>query len=174
MRRAAHRDAAEPDIIKAHIAAGDSVRQIDAHNFADLVIGSKGITHLVEVKSRILVERKGRKPQVEEGKLTEGQKRFRDEWKGAPVHVAYTPEESLAAVGHSSAEIARALRLAGLSTAPAFTPAPCPACRIDPQTPCRHDGEEKGVAAGNQPPRRKNRRRVDEIVASREATDERQ
>lgn len=53
-----------------------------------------------------------------------------------------------------------------------FAPHPtCPACRIDPQSPCRHDGEEKGVAAGTQPPRMKNLRKVDAIVRASEATE---
>lgn len=50
-----------------------------------------------------------------------------------------------------------------------FAPPPCPACAIDPQSPCRHDGEEKGVAAGTQPPRRLHRRKVDKIMAERRA-----
>lgn len=41
----------------------------------------------------------------------------------------------------------------------------CPACMYDPQSSCKHDGEEKGVALGLVPPRRLNQRPVDKIMA---------
>lgn len=49
-----------------------------------------------------------------------------------------------------------------------FASAPCPACKIDPQNPCKHDGEEKGVALGLVPPRRLNQRPVDNLMAKRQ------
>lgn len=52
-----------------------------------------------------------------------------------------------------------------------FAPPACPACRIDPQSPCKHDGGEKGVAAGTQPPRRTKLRKVDAIIRAREETE---
>jgi hypothetical protein len=53
----------------------------------------------------------------------------------------------------------------------ALAPPTCPACNLDPQSPCKYDGEEKGVASGTQPPRRKNLRKVDAIVRAREETE---
>lgn len=172
MRRAAHRDAAEPDIIKAHRAAGDSVAQISSKDVSDLLIGSKGVNYIREVKSRIVEHRKGRRnPRIREGRLSKGQEDFKANWKGGPVVVVYTPEESLASVGHTPEEIARALRIAGLATQPSYTPPrpTCPACVIDPQQPCRHDGEARGVAVGTIPPRRRNLRAVDRAVSKSEA-----
>lgn len=53
-------------------------------DFPDLVIGRNRITALVEIKS-------------EEGGLSEGQEKFRKEWKGSQIIVAKTTEDVLTA-----------------------------------------------------------------------------
>ncbi len=74
-----------------HAAVRDALRDagysvFDAGNvggdFPDLVVGAHGVTFLVEVKSP-------------GGKLSAGQRRFSDGWRGGPVVVAYNAEQAL-------------------------------------------------------------------------------
>lgn len=99
-----------------------------------------------------------------------------------PRCAAHAAEETFAPPGETLTPLPRggALRRPPRSGAKAGNPKyvefvpdtpTCPACRLDPQSPCKHDGEEKGVAAGTQPPRRRNLRKVDAIVRAREETE---
>lgn len=97
--RAAHRDKAERAIINALRAVGASVHQISGKDIPDLLVGYRGTTFLLEVKSRLLSEEKGRKPRVRETKVSEGQKDFLATWRGGTARVVFTPEEALMAVG---------------------------------------------------------------------------
>lgn len=158
MRRAARRDAAERDIITALEKAGATVHQLSGKDIPDLLVGARGHTYLLEVKSRIVAEDKGRKPRVREGEASDGQKKLHESWKGGTISVIHDPGQALHACGYSFEDA---------NYTPPKPKLGCPACLLDPQSPCKHDGEEKGVAMGTQPPRRRNRRRVDEIVAER-------
>lgn len=225
-----HRDKAEPAIINALVAAGDSVAKIGGKDLPDLAVGSKGVTYLLEIKSELSREgeKDGATRKPRKGKLKQGQEDFRLSWLGGPVVVAYTPEEALQKVGHTQAEIAQArewskgwtrrltpeqraalVRAALYPPRSGYTPprgpgvdaarqaevtfSPgdfayrivttsrddsrreiadlldgCQACKIDPQDPCHHDGEEKAVALGLIPPRRTNQRPVDRLMAEQE------
>jgi hypothetical protein len=87
MRRAARRDQAEPGVVKAFLAAGCSVERADRP--VDLLVGYRGVTHLVEVKT-------GSKGY---GKALNGnQQAFADTWRGEPIEVVRTADDALALV----------------------------------------------------------------------------
>ncbi len=91
-RRAAKRDANETPIIAALKAAGATVYQLSATGVPDLLVcyydKEKGEydTALIEVKDGY-------------NTLTEAQQEFMKTWKDDNVHLAYTIEEALKAIG---------------------------------------------------------------------------
>lgn len=93
MRRAAHRDKAEPAIVTALEAVGASVTKLSAKGVPDLLVGFHGVTFLLEVKT----------PKASKGGnngLTNaGQSEWRAAWRGGVVHVVETPEQALRAIG---------------------------------------------------------------------------
>jgi len=79
-RQAAKRDDAEPAVIEAFRAAGASVVQLSGTGLPDLLVGHKGVTHLVEVKT-------GNK------RLRQTQVDWIRDWRGeAPVTVRTAPQ----------------------------------------------------------------------------------
>jgi hypothetical protein len=86
LRRAARRDEAEPAIIEALEAVLATVQQISGEGMPDLLVGYRGRTVLLEVKSA-------------GGRLTPAQEAWLAWWCGSPVVVVTTPAEALAAVG---------------------------------------------------------------------------
>lgn len=97
--RPAHRDASEPAIIKALRAVGASVWPISGKDVPDLLVGYKGLTYLLEVKSRLSNTKKDGYTRKTTTKVSEGQQAFQDSWRGGPVRVVHTPEEALYAIG---------------------------------------------------------------------------
>lgn len=98
--RAAHRDKAERPIIEALRAVGATVAPLSGKDIPDLLVGYKGVTFLLEVKSRIEELGKGRKKAyVRTTKVSEGQKDFAEAWRGGSLKVVHTPEEALLAIG---------------------------------------------------------------------------
>jgi hypothetical protein len=85
-RRAAKRDASEAAIVAALRLAGAIVWSISEKGLPDLVVGYRGATFLLEVKS----PGKG---------LTEAQEDVHAIWRGGPIHVVETPQDALRAVG---------------------------------------------------------------------------
>lgn len=83
-RKAAKRDANEPDIITALTACGATVEQLSGKDMPDLLVGWHGLTLLAEVKV----------PKT--GKLTEGQASWHRNWAGAPVVVLTSAKEAVA------------------------------------------------------------------------------
>lgn len=73
MRRAARRDANEPEIIAALLAAGYDVQQAD---FVDLIVGRNRQCWLLEVKTA-------------DGDLTPRQEKLLREWRGHYATRAY-------------------------------------------------------------------------------------
>lgn len=90
MRYARRKDTTHKDIADGLREIGFSVADTSAlgNDFPDLVIGRFGVDAKVECKSP-----KGKK--TAEDRLSEGQRDFKDEWRGAPVIVAYTLEDVL-------------------------------------------------------------------------------
>jgi hypothetical protein len=84
LRRAAKRDAIEPDVIATLEAFGCYVWRLDQP--VDLLCGYRGRTYLVEVKS-------GKR-----GRLTGGQVDFIAAWRGGPVEIVRSADEALAMV----------------------------------------------------------------------------
>jgi hypothetical protein len=74
MRRAAKRDTAEPAIVEALERAGWTVKRVSGHDLPDLFCSRKNYVVAAEVKT-------GKR------KLTEGQRKFRDEWQGPFVEL---------------------------------------------------------------------------------------
>lgn len=81
------RDAAEPAVVAAFTALGCSVQSLDRP--VDLLIGFKGVTHLVEVKTGTAGYGK---------RLKASQEAWAAAWRGSPVHVARTHEDAVALV----------------------------------------------------------------------------
>ena len=91
MRYARKKDTSHAGIVRGLRLHGFSVADTSAlgGDFPDLVIGKHGIDAKVECKSpKKIHHQKG------DG-LSEGQKDFKDAWKGAPVIVATTIDEVL-------------------------------------------------------------------------------
>lgn len=97
--RASHRDKAERAIITALRSVGASVYQVNGKDIPDLLIGFRGVTTLLEVKSRLLSEEKGRAPRMRTTKVSEGQKEFAKTWRGGASVVVHEPSEALSALG---------------------------------------------------------------------------
>jgi hypothetical protein len=91
MRYARRKDTTHTPIARALIAHGFSVADTSAlgGNFPDLVIGKFGVDAKIECKSPKKIHK-----QKGDG-LSEGQKDFKDLWKGAPVIVATCLEDVL-------------------------------------------------------------------------------
>lgn len=96
MRRAAKRDASEPEIVSALIQCGFSVYRL--HQPVDLLVGHRGITFLVECKS-------GHKGYGKS--LNDNQHEFNEAWRGTKVVVLHSAQEAIDwAVQVSSGEAA--------------------------------------------------------------------
>lgn len=89
MTYARRKDTTHRAIAQGLEAAGFSVADTSrlGDDFPDLVIGKHGVDAKVECKSPKKIHK-----QKGEG-LSEGQRTFRDEWRGAPVIVATSLEE---------------------------------------------------------------------------------
>lgn len=83
MRRAARVDGNQAAIVQRFRECGASVLHLHAvgENAPDLLIGTKGVNVLVELKTPT-------------GKLRDGQKAFISEWRGADVWVIRSPDEA--------------------------------------------------------------------------------
>jgi len=73
-RRAAKRDDAEPEVVEVFLAGGCSVIKHSGANEADLIVGYRGRTYLVEVKTN-------------NAALKPGQAEWAKAWEGGPVWV---------------------------------------------------------------------------------------
>lgn len=85
MRRAAKRDANEPEIIRALLAVGATVARLNDPHVPDLVVGFRGVNYLIEVKHGY-------------GKLTPGQTELHVSWRGQCA-TAKTVEQALQIIG---------------------------------------------------------------------------
>lgn len=99
--KAAQRDKAEPDIIDALRKVGATVWQVSGKDIPDLLVGYKGQTFLLEVKTRGLeyTDKRNGRTYKRDGALRDGQKEFFASWTGGPAREVFTPEEALMAVG---------------------------------------------------------------------------
>jgi hypothetical protein len=83
-----HRDATQALIVQTLRDVGASV--FDAADvgggFPDLVVGFRGVTHLLECK-------------IPKGKLRPSQEKFQQKWRGAPFVVVRSPADALRAIG---------------------------------------------------------------------------
>lgn len=95
LRRRSHRDAGEPAIIAALKSVGATVAQIDAPDQPDLLVGFRGVNHLLEIKEPI-----GPKGGTSKNgqQLSEGQLKWHQTWKGQ-VTVVRSAVEALQAIG---------------------------------------------------------------------------
>lgn len=82
-RQAAKRDENEPDVVDALVLLGCSVDRVPGgEGRPDLIVGDDGEDTRMEVKMP--------------GKtLNPKQKTYHREWKGAPIHVVFTPAEAV-------------------------------------------------------------------------------
>lgn len=85
-RKAAKRDKNESEIVTALRSAGASVFICSGVGLPDLVVGFRGTTHLLEVKST-------------KGKLTVDQVDSHSAWQGSPIHIVRNVEQALISIG---------------------------------------------------------------------------
>lgn len=84
-RYAARRDANEPDIVRALVAAGASVTRMKEP--VDLLVGFRGVTYLMDVKVR------------GKGQPTDKQIEFMENWTGGPAGYVHDVDEALRFIG---------------------------------------------------------------------------
>jgi len=83
---AGKRDAGEAEIFQAFEAAGCSIIPISSTGAPDAVVFTRtGHAYLVECKARL-------------GTLTKAQIKFRETWRGPPIHIVRSSVEALALV----------------------------------------------------------------------------
>ncbi|MGI4872467.1 MAG: hypothetical protein ACRYFX_14975 [Janthinobacterium lividum] len=88
LRTASRVDANQAAIVRALQAVGATVLHThQLKNCFDLLVGYRGRTFLMEVKDP------AQPPSAR--RLTEGEAKFRDEWRGSPYHVVHTPDEAI-------------------------------------------------------------------------------
>jgi hypothetical protein len=97
-RRAARRDANEAEIIAALRAVGATVQQLSGEDVPDLLVGFRGVDHLMEIK-RPLGPRGGHAEGIKHVSLTPDQAKWHAAWRGRPPVVVRTVDEALAAIG---------------------------------------------------------------------------
>lgn len=86
--RAQKRDANEPELVDTLEALGCTVDRLPGGGGRpDLLVGFRGHTILIEVK-------------VPGEELNRLQKRFHADWKGAPIHVAFSVQQIIEIVHH--------------------------------------------------------------------------
>ena len=89
LRTASRVDANQPAIVERLRAIGAYVLHVhQLKNCFDLLVGYRGRTFIIEVKDPSQPANKR--------KLTPGEAKFRDEWKGSPYYVVHTFDEALA------------------------------------------------------------------------------
>lgn len=95
MTYARRKDNSHREIAAGLEAAGFSVADTSrlGDDFPDLVIGKYGVDAKVECKTRRATTERSRKTAAD--LLSDGQRTFKDEWKGSPVIVAYSLEDVL-------------------------------------------------------------------------------
>jgi hypothetical protein len=82
-RWAKKRDVAEPEVVSALVQCGFSVERIDRP--VDLLVGFRGETHIVEVKSSDKGYGKS---------LNDNQQRFSDAWRGSQVVILRSAQDA--------------------------------------------------------------------------------
>jgi hypothetical protein len=85
-RHAAKRDGNEPGIVLALRQVGATVQRLSGENVPDLLVGFRGATYLLEVKSA-------------DRDLSDGQTRWMLEWRGGPCRPVWTVQDALEVVG---------------------------------------------------------------------------
>ena len=87
-RTASRVDGNQASIVRALRAVGASVLHVhQLKNCFDLLVGYRGRTHIIEVKDP------AQPPSAR--KLTPGEAKFREEWRGSPYHVVETEAEAI-------------------------------------------------------------------------------
>jgi len=100
MRWAYHKDTAHKPVVTALRAIGATVQALHGKDVPDLLVGYRGQTFLLEVKTagaETLDKRNGRTYR-RTTQLSEGQREWAERWRGGPVAVVHTPEEAIAIV----------------------------------------------------------------------------
>ena len=88
MRRNARVDSNQKEIVEALRKAGASVLIVSMlKNCFDILVGFKGVNFIMEIKD-------GSKPPSQR-KLTEGEAKFKESWRGGPYYIVYSIEEAL-------------------------------------------------------------------------------
>lgn len=99
--RVSHRDKAERAIITALRSVGASVYQVNGKDLPDLVVGFRGVTTLLEVKTKGLetTDKRNGKTYTRTTETSKGQKKFLETWRGGPAAVVHEPVEALMMIG---------------------------------------------------------------------------
>lgn len=99
--RVSHRDKAERAIITALRSAGASVYPVNGKDLPDLLCGFRGVTTLLEVKTKGLetTDKRNGKTYTRTTETSKGQKKFLETWRGGPAAVVHEPVEALMMIG---------------------------------------------------------------------------
>ena len=88
MRRVAKVDSNHTEIVNGLRKYGASVLQThQLKNCFDIIVGYKGVNIIMEIKD-------GNKPQSQR-KLSEGEQKFKDTWKGGEYHVVLCLDDAI-------------------------------------------------------------------------------
>lgn len=112
-RRACRRDASEPDVVEAFLDGGATVVKHSGPDEADLVVGYRGRTRLVEVKTG-------------NEQLRPGQKAWAESWQGGKVEVVRNAAQARCLMRRWTAEA-----LTVFDHADDLDPAPSTAGKVD-------------------------------------------
>lgn len=88
MRRAARVDVNQKEIVAALRRCGASVLVVSSlPNCFDILVGFKGVNYIMEIKD-------GNKPPSQR-KLTQGELKFKESWKGGKYYIVNSVDEAL-------------------------------------------------------------------------------
>lgn len=115
MRRAAQRDASEPDIAVALQGVGATVQRLSVAGVPDLLVGWRGQMWLIECKLPLtsrgaLPSGRSLKHKGGVGDMTAVQVSWWAAWQGPPPVVARTPWDALLAIGAQNEPAAHGYR----------------------------------------------------------------
>jgi hypothetical protein len=92
MRRSARVDANQKQIVEGLRRSGASVLiTSQLKNCFDILVGFRGINYIMEIKD-------GDKPPSQR-KLTEGEQKFKDTWRGGEYHIVESLDDALKVIG---------------------------------------------------------------------------
>lgn len=102
IRTKARKDANHKKIVEGLRKFGASVLDVSQlKNCFDILVGYNGLEFIMEIKD-------GNKPRSST-KLTKGELKFKQEWKGSEYHVVYSLEEAIKTITYDNSEMNKSI-----------------------------------------------------------------